>query len=450
VLGSLRARVLVWVSLLLVVIFALTTVGLDSTFRSLNQSALDDLLEAELLGLISVAQPAPETGLSLPDDLAEPRFNLAGSGLYGAMWDAQGTLIWRSWSLLDRELDFGDTPQAVGQTKVVLVTGPSGDEIKAALMSINWEFANGSVRPFTFGVAVSMTPYLQQQRNFRLMLIGWFAIATVITLAVLAGLLHWVLAPLRRLENEVEEIEQGARTQLSTGLPEELAGLAANLDALVDSERRRQTRYRNTLDNLAHSLKTPLAVMGSVLAEDPDTPSHSALSKELGRMQERVSYHLDQARVGGGGFTLRAVDLEPVAQDLKESLDKVYQDKRTRCDVQVPKPCMVQVDPGDLMELLGNLLDNAYKYGDRQVQLRCNLSPEAVEIILDDDGAGWPKGHVAQLTQRGHRADQVQPGQGIGLAVVQELVGLYKGELTFSESSLGGGRVSVRLPQRRT
>lgn len=448
-LGSLRARVLLWVSLLLVVIFALTIVGLDTAFRRVNQAALDGLLEAELLGLIAVAQPDPETGLSLPEDLAEPRFNLAGSGLYGAMWDARGTLIWRSWSLLDRELDFGGTPESIGEAKVLLIEGPTGEDIKAALMSINWEFADGSVRAFTFGVAVSLSPYAQQQRNFRLTLIGWFAIATVITLVVLAVLLHWVLAPLRRLEDEVVEIEQGARTQFSAGLPEELAGLAANLDALVDSERRRQTRYRNTLDNLAHSLKTPLAVMGSVLAEHPETASHGALSKELARMQERVGYHLDQARVGGGGFTLRPVDLQPIAEDLRESLDKVYQDKGIAAEVDLPKPCMVQAEPGDLMELLGNLMDNAYKYGHQRVKLRCELSPGVIEIILDDDGAGWPEGQVAQLTQRGHRADQIQAGQGIGLAVVQELVSLYDGELTLSKSNLGGGRITVRLPQRQ-
>jgi two-component system sensor histidine kinase PhoQ len=93
-------------------------------------------------------------------------------------------------------------------------------------------------------------------------------------------------------------------------------------------------------------------------------------------------------------------------------------------------------------------MDNAYKYGHQRVELRCERSPGAIEIVLDDDGAGWPEGQVAQLTQRGHRADQIRAGQGIGLAVVQELVSLYEGELTFSASSLGGGRVSVRLPQR--
>ena len=447
-LGSLRARVLLWVSVLLVAIFALTIVGLDTAFRRVNQAALDELLDAELLGLISVAQPDPQTGLNLPDDLAQPRFNLAGSGLYGAMWDARGRLIWRSWSMLDRELDFGDPPATVGQSQVLQVTGPDGDEIKAALMTINWEFADATVRPFTFGVAVSLAPYRQQETNFRLTLIGWFAIATVITLVVLAVLLHWVLAPLRQLEQEVVEIEQGGRTQLSPGLPEELAGLAANLDALVESERRRQARYRNTLDNLAHSLKTPLAVMGSVLEEHPGAPGHDELVKEVERMQERVTYHLDQARAGGGGFSLRPVDLEPIARDLVLSLDKVYQDKGIRCRMRVPQPCLIQADPGDLMELLGNLLDNAYKYGDRQVQLECRQGMDALTIIIDDDGPGWPDGQIAQLTQRGHRADEVRPGQGIGLAVVQELVSLYEAELEFTTSGLGGGRVTVRLAKR--
>jgi len=126
----------------------------------------------------------------------------------------------------------------------------------------------------------------------------------------------------------------------------------------------------------------------------------------------------------------------------------VYQDKGIRAQIDLPQPCMVQADPGDLMELLGNLMDNAYKYGNKRVRVASEVTAGGIEIILDDDGAGWPEGQVVQLTQRGHRADQAQAGQGIGLAVVQELVSLYDGELTFSRSSLGGGRITVRLPQR--
>ena len=270
----------------------------------------------------------------------------------------------------------------------------------------------------------------------------------MITLAVLGSVLNWVLRPLGRLEREVVEIEQGDRTRLAGPYPRELSGLAANLDALVDSERRRQTRYRNTLDNLAHSLKTPLAVMGSLLAENDEAPGE--LARQVERMQEQVSYQLDQARVGGGSpLALRPVDLSPIARDLKESLDKVYRDKGVRCDLQIQPACEILGEPGDLMELLGNLLDNAYKYCRKQVVFSCVGEEDSIEMTLEDDGPGWPDSHVERLTRRGQRADERAPGQGIGLAVVQDLVALYQGDLRFDTSRLGGGRVRVRLARRQ-
>ena len=354
--GSLRFRVLKWVSGLLILIFALTIVGLDMAFRNTSRSALDDLLNAQLLGLIAVARPDPGSGLTLPDDLAESRFNMTNSGLYGALWNASERLVWRSWSLLDTELDFGGIPVVTGERVPRDMLGPGGDKLKGLVMSIDWEFDDGTVQPYTFGVATSLAPYEERQQAFRWTLIGWFAGATVITLFALWFLLFWVWRPLRRLASEVVEIEQGDRSKLSGNYPSELAGLSSNLDNLVESERRRQTRYRNTLDNLAHSLKTPLAVMGSLLAERWQDESKRSLEKEVERMRERVTYHLEQARVSGGTtLGLRKIDISPIVHDVKESLDKVYLDKNVQCSVRLEEPLEIQAEPGDVLEIVGNL-----------------------------------------------------------------------------------------------
>jgi two-component system sensor histidine kinase PhoQ len=316
-------------------------------------------------------------------------------------------------------------------------------------MGLTWEFDEGYILPYTFGVAVSLQPYEERQAAFRRNLIGWFGGVALTLVLVLTGLLRWVLRPLRRLEREVEEIESGTRSRLSGELPTELVGLAGNLNALIETERRRLSRYRNTLDDLAHSLKTPLAAMRTLLAESPtDVPGAQAdaLDRELERMDQRVSYQLRRARASGAtGLGVEPVAVEPVIHDLLQTLDKVYRDKGVSCEVEIEPRATFHGDPGDLSEILGNLLDNAYKYCRRRVAVVVQRRPSGLRVIIGDDGPGIEKAAAERLFDRGTRADESVPGQGIGLAVVREIVALYHGSLTVGESRLGGAELRVEL-----
>jgi two-component system sensor histidine kinase PhoQ len=280
-------------------------------------------------------------------------------------------------------------------------------------------------------------------------LIGWFGGVTLTTVIVLAGLLRWVLRPLRRLERQVQEVESGLRGRLTGELPTELIGLAGNLNALIETERRRLSRYRNTLDDLAHSLKTPLAAMRMLLSEgsnaDPTTQAR-ALDHELERMDQRVSYQLRRARASGAtGLGVEPVAVEPAIHDLLQTLDKVYRDKGVSCELDIAPRATFRGDPGDLSEILGNLLDNAYKYCRRRVAVVVTSRASGVEISIGDDGPGIEEAAVARLLERGTRADESVPGQGIGLAVVRETVELYHGTLSVGESPLGGAEVTIDL-----
>ena len=185
-------------------------------------------------------------------------------------------------------------------------------------------------------------------------------------LVVLSGLLTFVLLPLRRLERQVREVEAGERVKLTGRYPSEIVGLADNLNTLIDTERRRLARYRTTLDDLAHSLKTPLAAMQTLLAEQraqTAEPAQAALNRELERMDQRVSYQLRRARATGAtGLGMEPVAVMPIVEDLKQTLDKVYRDKGVSCVVDVAPNAVFRGDPGDLTEILGNLMDNGYKY----------------------------------------------------------------------------------------
>lgn len=442
--GSLRARVLLWVSVALTILFALTIVGLDIAFRQSTDRALEELLDSQILGLIALAEPDEQGNLMLPDAQLNPRFELAGSGLYGFLWDDQGLALWQSLSLVGQAISIDVLP-APGQQQRLTIDLPDQAPLAGLLMGITWEFEDGRVGEYTLGVAVSLEPYLARQRSFRRNLIGWFTGITLTMLVVITALLRWVLRPLRTLERQVREVEAGRRGRLHGEFPLELSGLADDLNALIETERRRHVRYRNTLDDLAHSLKTPLAVMRTVLSES-EGDRHEALNRELERMDQRVSWQLRRARASGAtGLGMEPVAVAPIVQDLRTALGKVYRDKNVSCEVQVDDSELFQGDSGDLTEVLGNLMDNAYKYCRGRVQVSVSGTDGRLCIRVEDDGPGISPDEADGLFERGSRADESVPGQGIGLAVVRETVALYHGLLDVRRSALGGACVVVEL-----
>lgn len=441
---SLRARVVFWISVALTVLFAVTIVALDAAFRRSTERAIEELLQAQMLGLIALADDT--TGkLTLPTDAINPQFEVADSGLYGVLWDSDGNVVWQSLSLVERAFAPPALP-APGVQRYVAVQSPGLPRLQTLLMGVAWDFGNGRVELFTFGIGVSLEPYEARQQAFRRNLIGWFAGVTLTMLLVLTGLLAWVLRPLRRLETQVRDVERGTRSSLTGHYPTELEPLAGNLNTLVETERRRLVRYRNTLDDLAHSLKTPLAAMRTLLSEHGGKVDPRALDRELDRMDQRVSYQLRRARASGAsGFGMEPIRLAPIVHDLVDTLDKVYRDKGIRAETRIAPDAVFQGDEGDLIEMLGNLLDNAYKYGQRRVRATAAMNGDTLSVVVGDDGPGLDETSAHALLERGWRADESVPGQGIGLAVVGETVELYQGTLAFGRSALGGAEVRLEL-----
>lgn len=450
-LQSLRARVLLWVSVALVVLFAVTIVGLDAINRRSVELALRDALQVQLLGLIAAAEESEEGELSLPEGAGlDLSLTVPESGVYGAIWDADGVPIWRSASWVGRDWVVTRLP-VPGERIYVTIVDQDRPVLEGLLMGVRWDFRDGSSLAYTFGVAVAQEPYVARVATFRRNLIGWFGAITVTMLVVLTVVLRYVLKPLRRLGSELSEIEAGKRQAVTERLPAELTGLAHNLNYLIDSERRRTVRYRNTLDDLAHSLKTPLAAIRALLTErasDQETLIR-ALDQEVARMDQRIGYQLRRARASGAtGLGLAPVRLGPIVEDIVSTLDKVYRDKQVSCELDIDPAASCQADPGDLSEICGNLLDNAYKYSTKHVLVEVRGFTDRVEIAAHDDGPGLPAAAREAVIERGARADESVPGQGIGLAVVAETVELYAGSISLGASALGGTEVRVRLPRR--
>ncbi|MDE2221292.1 MAG: hypothetical protein KGJ52_13040, partial [Gammaproteobacteria bacterium] len=240
---------------------------------------------------------------------------------------------------------------------------------------------------------------------------------------------------------------------LGEGFPRELAGVARSLNALLRSERARIARYRDTLGNLAHGLKTPLAVMRSALAGGPG--QSATLDREIDRIAQIVDHQLQRAATSGG-VTLgqQSVPVAPVVADLRTALRKVHSGKDLAIDTDVPADAGFAGDRGDVMELLGNLIDNACKWCRGIVRVSARLDParpveRRLVLVVEDDGPGIAPADRGRVLGRGVRADERASGHGLGLAMVADTVALYGGELFIGESAgLHGARIEVALPGR--
>jgi two-component system sensor histidine kinase PhoQ len=457
---SLSGRLLAGVFILLILFFGITVAALDTVFHRLSDQAMHNRLEGQLVALIAASDP-DASGMVHPDaPLAEPRFETPGSGLYGTIEDSSGKIIWRSRSAVAvsappaahayhaSETEAGVPaagPPGAGQRRFERVR-EAGTEWEKIRMIVDWEMSRGKQRSFTFTVAENLQPYLAQIQSFRVQLLGWFGVLTFLLLVAVSILLRRALQPLRRLESEISAIERGERAALSEGYPRELAGVSKNLNNLLGSERKRAERYRQTLGNLAHELKTPLAIMRNQPGVD------GAL---IERMDQIVAHQLRRARISAGSTLGQTpLDLAAIVKELLATLNKVYAAKGIMAEVG--GTAVFAGDRGDTLELIGNLLDNAYKWARRRVTVDIRTTfgggagaPAARQcacIVIEDDGPGWGKADPGALFERGVRADETRPGHGLGLSIVQDLVEAYDGSILAGVGPAGGARIELRLP----
>jgi two-component system sensor histidine kinase PhoQ len=443
--SSLSARLLISVSVLLMFFFGVTIVVLDTAFRSAGEQAQADILDGHLMAILAAAEATEDGGLELPPDLQEPRFGTIGSGLYAELRGDEEEPVWRSRSSLGIEIPTGPAPSS-GVRQFQNESLADGTPVLTLSLAVQWELPDGNYRPFVFKVAESLESFNAQIKQFRRQLFGWFAAVALIMLLSISVLLRHLLRPLRQIENEIGEIEQGEREALSGKYPTELTGVARNMNLLIDSERGRSERYRNTLDNLAHSLKTPLAAMRSLLAESGDAADK--FNEQIDRMDEIVRYQLRKPASSQAQNLLRtAFPVEPEVERLVAGLKKVYREKSPAIDASIDEGLQFRGDSGDFLERAGNLLDNACKWCNQRVRIAISRSQDGTFVLrVEDDGPGIPDDAAEALLQRGTRLDESTPGHGIGLAVVKDLAESFGGELTIARSQLGGAEMRVTIP----
>jgi two-component system, OmpR family, sensor histidine kinase PhoQ len=339
-------------------------------------------------------------------------------------------------------------PLAPGESRLEFRTGSDAPDYPRDYLvegfGVSW--ATGEVpRNYVFVVAEDMTAFNSEVGRFRRSLAVWLGAMGALMLTALVLILAWGLAPLRRVAAEVAAIESGAQAKILGTYPSEIRALTGNLNALLVHEQARQRRLDNALGDLAHSLKTPLAVIKGAMAE---TDTNGLVEEQLAHMDNIIAHQLQRARTGGLRTTALAppVEIRRVAERLVASLSKVYRDKGVRATLSIPNEIRIGGVEGDLMEMLGNLLDNAFKWCRSEVHVQGNVENGILVLAIEDDGPGIPPQDAERLLARGARADEAIPGQGIGLAVAREICDAYGGRLTVERSALGGARLCLYLP----
>lgn len=434
--NSLRARLLLSAGCVLLVFVLLTAFALDAADRQRAEAAVNDRLQGLVYTLLGALDVDDEDGITIDEaDLPDARLKRPDSGLAAVIMDPAGSILWHSFSTLDLNLNI--PPADVGQWRFSVPQ--SNTDSFHLVFGIAWSVGD-TEKLFRLAVIESPEAFLSQRRAYQRSLWLSLGVAAAILLILLLVILHWGLLPLGRIAAEVAEVESGKREAVAEAYPAELKPLAAGLNALLANERRRQQRYRNALADLAHSLKTPLAAVrgqqGKPLLD----------IEPLDRMQQLIDYQLRKAVAGGGRSFAAPIAIAPLVARIITALTKVYAEQGITFDNRVAANISLRMEQGDLLEVFGNLLDNAARFAQHQVIIEASQTGSTLVLAVSDDGPGFPEQARDSLLERGIRADSINPGQGIGLAVVADIVQAHEGEIRLTHSNMGGAQVEIQLP----
>lgn len=449
--------------------FALSGLFADQAqrqFRSHLQLQLDQLTAA--FEVDAAGQP------SLGSTLADPRWQQPYGGLYWQV-DAPGQQgLLRSRSLWDSLLRLPDDGLPSGQTHEHRLTGPAGQPVLVLERQVIWSAGpapNSSAGPIADAGAMGQLPAAgatetgqgswrlivaqdlreleAAQQRFDLTLAASLAVLGLALAAAAVAQLALGLAPLRRLQRAVQQVRAGDAQRLEGEFPAELHPLVQDFNGVLLQNEQVVQRARQTAGNLAHAIKTPLAVLANA-AERPrgDLQAFATLVDEQVRSaRAQVEWHLARARMGGSGVPGLRSPVAPVLEGLLRVMRKVHAGRELRFDCDLaPDALAFAGESQDLHEMLGNLLDNACKWAHGRVAVQARAEGRRLLVTVEDDGPGLGAAERERVFERGTRADERQPGSGLGLAIVREVAQLYQGQVRLEASALGGLRASLELP----
>lgn len=405
---------------------------LDSALKEYMTASLQD----ESRGLLRAIKRGPN-GLMLDSNSIDPAYDRPLSGRYFVVTINERQ--WRSRSLWDEQL----APTNSAELTDDLVDGPNNQRLL-------WLGANYRRfgEPIEVLVAVDYSPILQDIRDIRYLLLA-IGILVLVLLALLQQfLVRRSLRPLEVARQQVEQLRNGAITSLNDAVPEELAPLVREINRLLHDTQQQLHRSRTALGDLSHTLKTPLAVLLNLTERESirrDPSLREAMTAQIEHIRQRITREMAHARTAGTHRPENFFNIDTDLPLLLESLRRAHRQKiAITSDVSLQG--RIPWEREDVLELLGNLLDNACKWGREDIRLTMQRVNGTLVIQVADDGPGIPEGELHRAVQRGERLDESVVGHGLGLAIVADKVEAYKGTLRFDSNEHGGLTVRIDLP----
>ncbi|WP_428029276.1 sensor histidine kinase [Ancylobacter sp.] len=456
--GSLALRLFVSATVVSVAVLTITGFALHQVYRAAVERAFDQRLDVYLKTIVADVANSASGSMPEPTTLGDPLFNFPISGWYWQITRTDGAAAQVKTS---RSLPEGKLPLLVARSETSDVSGlregyadgPSGQKLRIVERVVDL----GEDGRYAVAVAADAGEIEEE--------VAGFDQALAMTLAVLGGafLLTLVfqvlfgLRPLKRMLAALHDVRTGRADRIEGAYPIEIAPLAAEVNALIDTNREIVERARTHVGNLAHALKTPISVLQNEAARPGVAETDAALAAKVTEqaqiMKEQVAHHLERARMAARASVVTTVEeVEPIVTRLAATLAKVHRGKGVAVEAEVAGNVRFRGERQDLEEILGNLVDNGCKWARSLVEVAVSPVPGAAgerdyfEIVIDDDGPGLTPDQQTEALKRGKRLDESQPGSGLGLSIVTELVGLYGGRLTLDRSPFGGLRCVVRLP----
>lgn len=445
--GRLLLASLVWVFLLLVV----GGVVLSAVFRDHVETEFDLRLRQTMDTMIGVSDVDAEGHITFSRSLSDQRFNEPYSGWY---WQvvADGMVPVRSRSLWDQELtvDFSHDsfPWLIYETG-----GPDGQRIRVLERDVTLP---GTASSFRFIVAGDVSEVKGHIARFNRIIAWSLGILGAGVLIALVMQVRFGLSPLRQVEGGLMAIRAGERKRLPKDAPFEIRRLVDEMNAVLAQNEKLIERARTQVGNLAHALKTPLAVITNELEHRKKSKFVDMISRQISIIRRHVDHQLARARAIGHSRHIKAkTDVEACIINIGRTIQRIYKDRKLNLRVEIQPDLKFQGEKQDLEEILGNLLDNAAKWAKSTIHVTAvskRRKGKALRILLaiEDDGPGVTRNQRPALYKRGKRLDEAIPGSGLGLAIVKDLAQIYGGTAHLKRSNLGGLRVEVELPEAET
>lgn len=451
---SLVSRSTIATLLVLIGFLGITGFALDRAYAHAALEGLSAQLQSYAYTYLAGFDVSSRSGRAIPPDVTPPNpdFGRPGSGLYAVIVGENG-FHFETQSTLGRDLPF-DALLPPGPAHFDGPIETAAGPLYVLSQGIEWISREQKSYKLTIYVAENAALLHARMVAYRRTLFGWLGALGLALLVLQQILLRWSFSPLRRVARDLAKIERGSADRLTGPYPREVAVLTRGLNRFIESEREHLTRYRNTLDDLAHSLKTPLAVARSRLESEPEGDVRNDFLLQVQRMDQIIAYQLARAKMSGHSTFAAPVPVQHHAEAVVRSLERVYAGKNILCEFDIDEGANFFGEEGDLLELLGNLLENAFKWAQHRVLLSVKqvapANPRAwrlgLEIRVEDDGPGIPPEQLERVLQRGVRGDERVQGHGIGLAIVEDIVRSYRGTLHVERSpELGGACFHVRL-----